>query len=225
VSDNVYLARLDTVENTLTYAQLDGLPPQVLLNKDKITLSTRVRLPLDGVVYVRKSAYDFEKDFLHPFQSISVLFRSGTVEYVDMNAFDHAKFIFLSQLANRMEEEVQWVDGSSDTVGNYDEDLYSLFHNKAFIANNFSVEVVNASSINGVGSLLAQILENDGYNIVSVRSSPLQSSAIEMYEQSNQEALAHLFNYFHLPPSQGDKQPIVSVSLIIGEQLAERLAN
>jgi hypothetical protein len=114
---------------------------------------------------------------------------------------------------------------SDDLTSAQKNTLVSLtFNDPTIYEENLSIEIINAASVNGLGTKLANFITNIGGNtvLISGGDSPEDKSKI-IYSGKMSYTVKRLASYFNLPKEQADKRGIADVIIIIGKGFIGKL--
>lgn len=101
--------------------------------------------------------------------------------------------------------------------------LSLTFTDPAIYEENLSIEIVNATQVNGLGAKLALLVTNIGGNpiLVSNSNNPEEKSKLVYYGKETY-TVDRLSSYFNLVKEKTDKQGIADVIIIIGKDIGDK---
>lgn len=102
--------------------------------------------------------------------------------------------------------------------------IFSLtFQDPTIYEENQTIEIINASSINGEGGKLAAFVANIGGNPILVTGSTTDEEKSKIiYYKSESYTVKRLSEYFNLPLEKSEKRGLADVIIIIGKDFKER---
>lgn len=188
VQSNSHIIRIDneakkvvivTLENSKSLAQL----------KSPFEASLRLGIPIHALYIDKKSSNT-------PTNSAEVLTAKNILRLIQnysnnkvygLNEFDLGKIYFVQQ--GIAEKEFQQTYINAESRGEsivLTRDILDLFRDSRVVNEKLSIEVVNATEYNGLATRIATMLENGGFNVVSVvanreKKSEFVSRTVENY--------------------------------------------
>ena len=88
----------------------------------------------------------------------------------------------------------------------------------------YTVEIENATSIDGLGSIFALILTSEGYNVIAVRTSEEKGNSYIAYPTSSDVYINSLINLTKFDHNKVKKSPTSDVTIFLGEELDAMLS-
>ena len=150
-------------------------------------MSTAFTVPVNAVFIDKinsdKSRLNQDKLGIKRYNNSRDIFSLGnTVKYILMpsfysssglNSLDILKiyFVFSSVSALDFTAGIYDIQGKDNVLDDTSNHMYDYFKDGNIINDGISVEVINGSGVDGAASKIAQMLKNNGFNIVSVTSS------------------------------------------------------
>lgn len=168
------------------------------LNKqNKIEQSMKVGLLVDGVISGNNISFP---------PPVALIFSSSGNKLSNVNSFDIGKIILYSKTY-----ETKHLDFSDDNVKN-------LF-DRGILEDKISVEVINATDVNGLGSNFSSALKNTGFNVVSVDSEERATKSVLSGIDPSSSTIKRLSNSLGIKISDKHKSPTADIKVMIGEDL------
>lgn len=215
LAKDAYIVNTDRASGRFTVAIWKGKGKE-LSGKSKLENSIILQTPINGELIQSPSEYysGLIFSYFSVQNMIHVLFPNQNHQYKDMNIFDMIKIYFSAKSvsnSNITEEEI-----NNNTSP---DNLYNLFKDQTVINEKASVEIINAAGINGLGTKIATMLKNGGFNVVSVTSSDIMDKSKIIYRVSLSPTLRHLFQIFPFPSFYNSETSIADVSVILGRDI------
>jgi len=92
-----------------------------------------------------------------------------------------------------------------------------FFRDSEVTYNKTSIQIVNGTSINGLGNRVADIFSRTGFNVVSVVTSSSDESAIYYNDDVHFKEAELISKSFNFPIIKSDDYAIASVTIVLGE--------
>lgn len=166
VSQNPFIVALDNASPKLNFI---SVPKRIQNNRIRESLSLGV--PIDGEI--KMPAQNVSKDsFPDSMFFISLIFRPWQYSYQDMTIIDAVRLTFSSLSISQKNASSYTIKLSKtgDIEGVTATQLYDIFKDPNIINEQVSIEIVNATSVQGLAGSAAQVLKNIGCNVVSITS-------------------------------------------------------
>lgn len=220
-ANDPYILRLDTGRRNLSVLHIkDGnLDPKQLTES-----SIQAAVPIHASIEIDDYQVDDIKKILSSTKMLRFMIQ-GKLTLNQLNEFDVVKFMHIASRVptdnitiKEIENYVEY--NSGDVLNQIQDELYDLFRDLDIINESISIEIVNATSINGLATSISQLLENGGYNIVAIRSGNFTESQIQT-DIENTETLKHINKIFPYPVKSPDKNSISDIRIIVGSDQDE----
>ncbi len=195
------------------------------VNKSKIYDSLSLGIPLDGLVVARKSI-DFSsipEKFLSMEDAASLIFQNYNYTFDSVNTADILKILFYSKFISHNDKTFETINSfknnESFAQGTY---ISDLFRENAIYDEKFSIQIINATEIDGLGSRVAVMLKNIGYNVISVDTVGSKKSEIETLN-NNAVSAKRLTNFFNIPVTRSSPSDIADITLVLGKEIGQKI--
>lgn len=228
ISKKAYVLRIDKKLSTLSILVLND--KKGILTNSMLANSIFLHIPLDGEIISEDGEInDVKTQLLSAKTVFSVFFSNPSFHLLQMNSYDFIKLYFWAKQVpkrNIQEKTIQSISSYKDNNFELNTILSDLFGDQDIINEKTSVEVVNATGINGLGGKVSQMLENTGFDVVSVSSTDTnQSSAIFLTKTSNSsKSLLKIQNLFPFE-AKGSEQGIADIRILLGSDVPSALKN
>jgi len=228
ISKKAYVMRIDNKLSTLSILALkdkSGISKNSMLEN-----SIFLHIPLDGQITNEKDQINDLKTQLLSVQAVlSIFVPNPSVHLLQMNLYDYLKLYFWAKQVpkrNIHEKTIQSISSYKDNNSELNIIISNFFGDQDIINEKISVEIVNGTGINGLGSKVAQMLENTGFDVVSVSSTDEnRSSAIFITKSSsNSKSLQKIQNLF-LFEAKEVEQGIADIKIVLGNDISSKLKN
>ncbi len=213
---NSYLVHLEKREKKMSIIDFMRLG-RIFNNKNRIEASLTVNIPIDG-----KISYDAQnkEELLPPAKLVPGVFLSSErYKFENINQFDLLKFIFFSSLVRGADRVYLDINSGGDT-GISSQELFDSFGDREIINEKVSIEIINATDIDGLGAKISQILKNSGYNVIAISTGKGKKTAV-ITKKRGSATVKKLSNFFNTRAVEGERSGIADVSLIIGQDFAK----
>jgi hypothetical protein len=216
--DDSHIMRLDTKDKKISHLKIFDVKLDAH-NLKNASINTGV--PLHAGVIVKNSTDDSRDIF--SLGNVLTLLLSNQTELVQINEWDMIRIAYEAKkipLDNQTFKEIKNYVHDRSIISQIDHELYELFRDPEVINEQVSVEVVNATSVSGLASSIAKMLENGGYTVVSIRSSETENSSIQTNDTSSITA-QHIQKIFSFPVKASGKNAVADIRIVIGDDAIE----
>lgn len=172
-SKNHFIAVLDQTSSRLNIVSISGKT-----QGNRLKESLLLGVPIDGEM--RTSSQNISKNsFPDMIFLVSLTFRPWLYSYSDMTIIDMTRLTFSSLSVSKKNVSLYSIKRSkTGTIeGVSPAQLYDIFKDSTIINEQVSIEIVNATSIQGLAGSTGQVLKNLGCNVVSITSADQESSS------------------------------------------------
>lgn len=173
VSQNPFIVVLDKTSPKLNIV---SVPVKIQNNRVKEGLS--LGIPIDGEILA--STQDISKNsFPDTMLLASLIFRPWSYSYQDMTVIDSVRFTFSSLSISQKNASyyAMKLSKTGDIEGVSSTQLYDIFKDPEIINEQVSIEIINATSMQGLAGSVGQVLKNIGCNVVSITSADEKNSS------------------------------------------------
>lgn len=217
-NDNPYIAVLDTNAKRVSLVEIENLP-----SKSRVKNSVELGVPIDG--HVKAGENSFSKE---TFPSLSVFIasflRPWIYGYDGMTSLDAAKVLRSAMGISKkdiVEKSVSFKDGEIEGLS--ESELYDIFKDSTIIDEQMSIEVVNATSQEGLAGNVGILLKNTGGNVVSVSSAPDKEKS-SIVAQSPSVTLTRMSHILGITPTiQENFASISDIKIVLGRDFAKKI--
>ena len=224
IGESTHLIHLDREFNTMTIVKLSGGRGE-FQGKSRLAHSMKVGLLVDGSI-VSNSENEFENsNNLSYAQAFKLIFAGQDYRFDHMNWVDVLKVSFYSQRIDKDNIKSIKIDDfrtdpdtlSSDFTANrfIDADIYSEKQ---------SVQIINATGLDGLASQASKALKNMGYNVVSLTNGKEKKSVIEA-SNIDSSSVKRLQKILVLPIVKSDRPMVSDITVVFGEELERELTD
>lgn len=215
---NSHIMRLDTQSNKISQLKISDVALDAS-NLKNASINTGV--PLHAAIQI--TGAESEIDQLLQLRSAIGLLVSGDLKLTQLNEWDILRIAYEARKVpseNRVLKDIKNYVHDRSIISQIDHELYELFRDPEVINEQISVEVINATSMSGLASSVAKMLENGGYTVVSIRSSDPAKSSIQTNSPDTITAY-HIQKIFDFPVTPLGKNAVSDIRVIIGDNAVE----
>lgn len=213
IKDAAVLMHLDSQNKKITKITIsDG--GKYLKGKTRLSASILLGIPVDGII----EGYTADLDAV----SLMKILVNDKYRLNGLNRFDIVKIIFISKTIWHAD-----VIEKKENLSNIDQIKHSegyqvLFRDSTIFNEKATIEIVNASKIDGLGAKVSLMLENLGHNVVFVKSGVGKSMIITRTKE--QGSVKRLVRLFEIPYSAKKDYPsLADVVIILGKDIKNKL--
>lgn len=214
-ANDPFLLVLDRTSGTLTTLQIKP-------SSNNLKTSIDYTLPVDGVIERNE---DISPDgFLSINTFIASFLRPGMFRYDNMNSVDVLKFInsSFSVSSDQRKTYSLSVSKDGDVSGLSQGQMYDILKDSDMVNEAISIEVVNATSIDGMASKVAQLIKNIGGNVVSVTSDD-NKSVSGIYSKDSSVTVDRLSHLLRIPATKKREASTADIVIILGEDFVRKV--
>lgn len=222
VSDMSYIMNINLSKKKLTVLTLKDKSIQSFVTSLP-QASYYMGLPIDAVIsFASSRPLNPEKDLLTLAGTLSFFTQPKDHTLLGVNSFDIAKLYFHSKysISDMQIESYPAVLGAAIDQTQQVK-LYNFLSDQEIINNPTTIEVVNASGIDGVGARIAEMLRVVGYNVVAIRSSFSDQKSSIIIRGGNDATLGKIQEILPIQTQFVDEEGIVDISIIIDRQFVK----
>jgi len=208
LSNDAYAMQFNTREKVMNVVLIKNAGNQLSKNS-RIKNSLILGIPFDGMIDSKDNL-----DLFFSNKKIMSLILSGGGNLNNLNEFDIAKIYFGYKFSG-LKKTIKTINDIEDE-GAIEQYASDFFINKNIFNNKSSLEVVNSTGVNGLGSLVSQMLKNEGYNVVSVTSRAASSGGSKIVNRTIDSAyFKKLAIFFNLPEQKEEGIAVADITIIL----------
>lgn len=215
IGDSTRLYRVSGSSQKVGVVNIIGIDGKKITNR--LEGSILVESPVNAMIIDTKSG-KLPQDYFSLSNVLRILSNGKKDKLLGMNGFDLLKVSYMiSRTPKENFKEVTTTYKQINENGRLGQEIYDVIKDESVINRKLSVEVVNATNINGLGAKISSSLESIGYNVVSISSSGNYSKSEIIYSMIPEEYARSLSQAFELPYRLSEKQIIADIRLIVTE--------
>ncbi|RJQ24412.1 LytR family transcriptional regulator [Candidatus Parcubacteria bacterium] len=213
--DDYFLLQINNSSGKATLMEAVGLKRKK--NDSRFEICMEIGVPCDGLlVYTNaRDAKGFEN--IVTFTSVvNMIFSKKNYQLENMNTLDLVKvYFYLKSVSDNNFYRFKYDFRKSESLK-----MYDLFKNDLIINDKLSLEIINSTSINGLGTNFSEMLKSAGYSVVFVSSSEEKSLSKIIYRvDGNSVTLKYLRNFLNIPGEYKNESSIADITVILGNDL------
>lgn len=220
---DVRLISVNTQEKKMVIFKFMGAG-NLFSDKSLFSTSTVLGVPIDGMISA-KNSFEFnnlEKDFLETGRLFSMIFVPNKYSFRKINIFDLTKLFVISKFIPEQDRKTKTLNNLSADFRRNEEidlELEGLFKDSEIFNKKISLEIINATDIDGLGSRVALILKNLGYNVISVSNGGGDKSKILI--KDGVSSVERIEKIFGITAEKKETHGIADVVLILGKDMVK----
>lgn len=217
-NNSAKLVHIDSDEEVLSIVGIDRVKGQ---DTEKVRVKTELsyQVPIDAVV-VRKND-TMLSDFLAFKNIVGIILNPASAKFSGLNSLDIFKAYIVSKSINNSNKTIIDLRGKSKEDAR--KFLKELVNEEALLNEKTSVEIVNGTSVLGLGTSVAQMLEASGFDVVVITSGKSQKKSKFIKRISDNETTKRLSRIFGLSPDEKEIPAVADVTIVLGEDYAKKL--
>lgn len=209
-------AKILVIEKTIPEFTLIKLPQN---SGNKLNQSLNYGIPIDAQIVTSINGNFSWGDVFR------VIFQPWNYRYTDMTAIDHIKLLLavLKLQGDEIKKYEISINKENDLAGITQNELYDVFKDPQIISEGYSISVVNATDLSGLGGRVAQIIKNTGGNVVSISSEDKRETSMIMSSEYS-VTLQRLKRILGLKSEiKKNSSQISDIKIILGEDFEKRI--
>lgn len=221
--DSTYLLNVDKKAKRYTFIDLGKINSK-LKGKNTLEMSILIGVPINAVIQQKdtKAVIGSGEDFI-TLSNQARMIAGNNVSLKRMNIYDIYKFTNAARGAlreNKFNEKIM----DLNKVG-IDMQLSNLLRDTKINEGNVSIEVINATGINGLANVFSQMLSNGGYNIIDIRSDTRNDTPSQIrYKGERSELVDSLQQITSFEEIGANESSTADITIYLGNDLAGRLS-
>lgn len=221
-SQRWYLVEPDKSLRTVSILEIKNPPFIHPIVREKASFA--LGIPIDGIlIYRGKSEFsEFPKQFFLIRNVFDIVFgRAHTL--TGLNKLDVVNIYSVARFATHVKfRSLSWSKTDAQNKGELDRVVYDMLSDEVLKNQKVSIEVVNASGVDGAGRQVARVLNNVGFNVVSVISSEQDLPSHTIFRVQKNYTVERLLSIFHFPASFVSETALADVTVVVGREYAEK---
>lgn len=208
-----YLIGVDTNRNAFSFVKLPDLK-DIAQGKNMLQKSMIVGVPVNAQINDRDArTYKNADDFLSNNSAWNVLFGPSKKFKTNLNAYDLLSFFHKAKGAVNKKNANVTLEFSDQN----DKALSELFKNEQVRKRATTIEIINGSGVDGLGTSLSRSLTNAGYNIISVGSAGGDEYSYIGYSNEQLPELELLKSFINFDGVMGKNSPAADITIFLGK--------
>lgn len=151
------------------------------------------------------------------FDNIQKISADAKIDKKNISLFDWLKIYFLVKKINDEMIDIKTYASINDVSKLLPQEDEAFFRDSKITERKTSLQVINGTTINGLGNRIGDMFSRTGFNVVSVVTNSFEESAIYYSDESALPDAKFLSKTFNFPLIQSDEHRIASITLVIGE--------
>lgn len=211
INKDASIVHLQNRPKTLSIVNLEGEGSRYR-DKGRLELSLLLKVPIDGKIKLESGNQEnIDKGFF----GFSKLLKLLSSKREKINEYDLIKLSFLAKKIKKSESFIK-------NIKNYDDPqvehiLPEMFNENDIINDKTSIQIINATGIDGVGGRATEFLRNAGFNVVSVETGKEGSSKIIYRVGEGNVSFKRLKGIFGFSAEKKEETTIADITVIIGK--------
>ena len=199
-----------------------SVPDMLVDEASTLKNSLNFMVPIDGVVTIKNS--DNEKNLFSAGYLLRLMM-DRDVRLSGLNNFDLLQIYFFAKSVRRsdiistsIKKELFETEEGSDV-------LFDSIKNEEIINERKDIEIYNATEIDGFGGKVAQMLKNEGFNVILTKSKEKSSASKILFKGDKSKTSERLEKIFSIVAQQKNGNSIADITLIIGDDIGRKIEN
>lgn len=216
---NWYLVGIDQNLKKISTIEIKNPPSGKITRDAQHFLSLALGIPIDAVVLGEgKNFPDFQRSFFSKDTAIHLLLKRED-NLLGMNKLDLGKIYLLSLSFSKT--KVRSITLSKDQTET-DDLLYDVLSDDMLKNEKTSIEVLNATGVNGVGGAVGRVLKNVGFNVISIGTTDATASSKIIYRIEKNYSLERLLDIFHFASTFRNESGIADATVTLGQDYGQK---
>lgn len=208
-----YLVGVDTSSNTFSFVKLPDLK-EITQGKNLLQKSMIVGVPVNAQINDRDTkTYKDADEFLTNNSAWNILFGPSKKFRTKINSYDVISFFHKAKGSTNKRNGVITLEFNEKN----DKILSDLFQSDSLRRRATTVEIINGSSVDGLGTSLSRALTNAGYNIISVGSAGGDEDSYIGYSDEQLPEIELLKSFINFNGIMGKNSPAADITIFLGK--------
>ena len=201
---------------------------QTAKSQSRLSNSIAFGIPIDGEIFDEANVFNGDPQALFNFSNLISVFLGGrSLKFTNMNEVDFAKiYTNIGSVTQKNSDSQTLPDFNDAYIKNKDKTnnlVYQMFKSQDILNDITSVEIINATEVDGAGAKVAQMLKNAGYNVLAVSSSDKPDKSKIVIRVDNPLLEKRFKLLFNMPIEKMKEQHIADVTIVLGRDLAQEI--
>lgn len=215
LTEDAYVAHVDKKEKQLLILKFPGFAKS-LVGYNRLFQSLILGFPIDGSIQVKNNfRLAIDDNFMEDSTVLALLLNSRNFRFQNINSVDVIKIFLYTKQVDKQDRKMgagNVLQGSA---------MYGLV-DKSIFNEKKSVQIVNASKVDGLGAKVAAVLESAGYNVISTKTGENPKSAIKA-DDLNSVSVKRAHEIFGILPTRETAGSIADITIILGQDINKQL--
>lgn len=218
-------AEIVHLDRELKSIEIFPIPDLKIPGSSILSNSFFLMVPIDGTMTVKKNKVDDKSIFSLGF-ILRAITNKSEIKLTGLNDFDLFQMYFFAK--GLRSSDIVLTTLKKDTFENGESVpsvLIDSIKNKDIINEGKDIEIDNATEVDGLGAKVAQMLKNEGFNIVITTSKNRSNTSRISFRGDVSETLKRLEKNFGVVGVESAGNSIADIIVVIGEDIAKKLNN
>lgn len=184
--------------------------------------SLNFMIPIDGTVTIKNS--DSEENLFSAGYLLRLMM-DRDVRLSGLNNFDLIQIYFFAKSVRHSDIISTTIEKQVFENGEESDLLFDSIKNEVIINEKKDIEIYNATEIDGFGGKVAQMLKNEGFNVIITKSREKSSTSKILFKGDKSKTSERLEKLFSIVAQQENGNSIADITLIIGDDIGHKIGN
>lgn len=206
--------RINTYSVKIGIITIKNAPSEKL--KTNLLSSILLYTPIDAIIRDEKNKQ--KEKYFSPANIFSILSGKREAKLTGMNSFDLLKVGYLFQRISN--DNITMLNINHKDIAknkSMPQNFFEILKDESIINRKISVEVVNATDIDGLGARVASVLTSVGYNVISIKSSDTYKKSEITYSLIPKEYASSLSRTFGIPYKIDNLQSLTDIKIVLSK--------
>lgn len=195
------LVHFDTIDRTISLTKIkENDSPKSIIER-----SVASKILIDGIIETTSDTFT-PLSFMTWGDALKLIFSRSSVKIKNTNEFDILKMLVYSIVYEKKTVKFAQIRSLAD---------------KKISSEAKSIQIINASGMDGLGSLFSIALENTGYNVVEVTTGKEQKSKIRAQDDGS-DSVQRLKSALRIPFEKTREQGIADITIVLGQDIPKQ---
>jgi hypothetical protein len=191
-------------------------------NNSTLKNSLNFMIPIDGIIVIKNS--DAQEDLFSAGHVIRLMM-DRNVKLSGLNNFDLVQMYFFAKSVRKSDIILTTIKKEVFESGEGSSLLFDSVKNENIINERKDVEIYNATEIDGFGGKVAQMLKNEGFNVVITKSKEKSKVSEILFKEDKSNTSDRLEKIFSIAAQQQTGNSIADITIVIGDDIGSKIGN
>lgn len=215
-------ARIIYLDREFKSINIFSVPDMQVDDNSILKNSLNFMIPIDGIITIKNSD---PKEDLFSARYLLRLVMDRNVRLSGLNNFDLLQIYFFAKSVRHSDIISTTLKKQVFENGEESDLLFDGIKNETIINEKKDIEIYNATEIDGFGGRIAQMLKNEGFNVILTKSKEKSGTSRILFKGDKSKTSERLEEIFSIVAQQENGNSIADITLIVGDDIGHKIEN